>query len=118
MNDADIEHLLKKFLEEYLPDCAASVKRNCHMNKAKDAEPADVRGDLELVIAAVPAHRSGSSVISVLNALSESAKQYVRTLDGTPKASAFLDAAIVDYINFVGVKQCCDYAMYTVDLRA
>lgn len=70
------------------------------------------------------------SVIEMLTILTNYAKEY--TKDGVNSVNRNshmneiknedinqkqLDAAIVDYINYIGVRNCVDYALYTSDLK-
>lgn len=68
------------------------------------------------------------TVIELLESLTKAAKEYRKDREsirrnehmnkyrGELPSQELIDAIIADFINFVGVKQCVDYALYTKDL--
>jgi len=41
---------------------------------------------------------------------------HMNNLKGVPVHTDVIDAVLVDFINYIGVKNCIDYALYTSDL--
>lgn len=115
MDEKTLTDSLEKYLGQYLPECEVSVRRNCHMNAVKAETPmlTNTAGTLSMYVLTIPVyHKGGGRVLDVLEAMSEAAKRFV-----LPFEDAMVDAVVVDFVNFVGSKNCCDYAMYTKDLR-
>lgn len=107
--------MLKRFVGLYTKEAPASVLRNRHMNDLKgdeDVSEVVAAGVAETIVAdALPECAGMSMAIPILKTLADAARSRYHDADPVQQALA------VDFVNFCGMRWCCDYAMYTSDLK-
>ena len=94
---------------------ATSLKRNDHMNVyAGEAFDEGLVPDMLRKLVKV-SHFSSTKSGDVLMALKRGADR-IRKHTDAPLKQATIDAILVDFINYVGMTCCVDFALYTRDL--
>jgi len=112
------EVLRQNYSEKYFSDgVEASLTRNNHMNNY-DGEPCaeaarTVVADL-LAAAQFPEISQRAKTVDILEQLTTAACSVRKTQYNLKQTTT--DAILVDFINYVGVLACVDYALYTKDL--
>lgn len=115
MDAIELTTMLRNDLAKYLPQAAARIRRNKHMNETGgNVEDVSAIEPLltKLVEDAPKGWRGGNFALDVLEAMAGAAKAQRRGA----VLSKYQRAALVDFVNYRADNYCIDYAMYAQDL--
>ena len=118
MQNKELMNMLIKQLNDYIPKAKESITRNNHMNDYKDEEFSQ---DIVFKILAIYVNNDNfedllacPSKIDLLEKMTQIAKDNFKKIEDV--SQNIIDALLIDFINYVGMGQGVDYAIYTTDL--
>jgi hypothetical protein len=117
---------LKTYVDLYTTTYADGVAQNRHMNECKGVQPSKAMLDETLAkIVNSPAiggvktfEKDGQEVYKIIDVLKFLSALIVDMYRNSQLTTLQEEAIAVDFVNFVGMKHCVDYAMYTCDLKS
>jgi GTP cyclohydrolase I len=120
MLNNNLIEMMKRLVGEYVPHAKENIIRNNHMNDYKNEEfPKESTAKI-LEIFTIPDNfadlKETPSRIDLLNKMTEITKDNFKELKIEKVSQDTTDAILIDFINYVGMFQGVDYAIYTKDL--
>jgi hypothetical protein len=122
MTEKEIIEFIEREKEAYLPDAIESIKLNFHMNDVRKEEI--VTGEqVELVLNYFITHLYQAKFVDemkksvLLLALTDLSKIIRNGFDNKVDQKV-IDVLLVDFINFIGVRQGVDFGLCTKDLES